>query len=409
MRILQIGATYVGAQEKIEYIIHRYLENRGHESFILYAYGTSNDARVIKYESKCTNIMRRILWKYLDRTPHAALLSTIQLLSKIEKIHPDIVHLHILHHGYIDYILLLKYLSRKKIPVVYTMHDMWAFTGGCYHYTEEVCGGYMQNCTNCPKNTSELDCNSTKTSYYLNKKINLFNNLNKIVFVAVSDWVHQEIMKSKLSCYQQETVWNSFDADAYMNTDGVQDIKLLKEFKARDKFRIIGVAANWDIKKGINRFFELAKLLGDEFEIVLVGNVNETLKNTAPANIIFTGKIMEKCVLAKCYEESDIHISMSFEETFGLTFVEAAFSGIRSIGFNSTAIAQVVSKVKGYVIKENNVSGMASKVMELSQDRKACRLSETEKKEIFSDFSSQKMAKEYFRIYSALIGENENA
>lgn len=114
MRILQIGATYVGAQEKIEYIIHRYLENRGHESFILYAYGTSNDARVIKYESKCTNIMRRILWKYLDRTPHAALLSTIQLLSKIEKIHPDIVHLHILHHGYIDYILLLKYLSRKK-------------------------------------------------------------------------------------------------------------------------------------------------------------------------------------------------------------------------------------------------------------------------------------------------------
>lgn len=402
MRVLQIGATYVGAQEKIEFAIHTYLESIGHESYILYAYGTSNNARIIKYESKWTNIIRRALWKYIGKNPHCALLSTIQMLRKIRKIHPDIVHLHMLHHGYTDYILLLKYLAKKKIPIIYTMHDMWAFTGGCYHYTDKQCSEYMENCMNCPKDTSELDCSVTKTSYYLNVKLNLFKNLKKVAFVAVSDWVHQEIMKSKLSCYQQYTVWNALNADTYMELDEIKDTECLKEFNSNDKFKILGVAANWDTRKGIQRFFELANLLGEDYEIILAGNVSEQIKKTAPTNIIFIGQVIDKRMLAKCYEQADIHISMSLEETFGLTFVEAAYSGTRSIGFDSTAIAQVVNKVKGFVIKENDVQEVAVKVRKLNQKRELCKLSNAEMKEIFTEFSSKKMAEEYFRIYNSL-------
>lgn len=399
MKIVQIGATFVGAHEKIENAIHNYLKEQGHESYILYAYGNSKDSCIIKYENKLMNIIRRVMWKYIGKTPKAAIISTINMIKIIKKINPDVVHLHVLHHGYVDYVMLFNYLSKNKIPVVYTMHDMWAFTGGCYHYTNVNCDGFLNGCLNCPKKTIEIDCSQNKTSNYLKLKLNLFGNLEHISFVSVSEWVHGEIMKTELKKYPQYVILNSIDLSTFINiaTDDYQTE--LKMFEMKDKFYIFGVASNWDDRKGIMRFFELAKILGNDYKIILAGNADDRMRETAPSNIEFIGLINDKRLLYALYGKSDIHISMSFEETFGLTFVEAAFCGTKSIGFDSTAIGQVIDRVKGFVIPGNDIQRMAGKVRELSSNRSMCKLSDEEKTEVIRFFSSERMAKEYYRVY----------
>ena len=132
MKIVQIGGTFVSAQKKIESSIHNFVKAAGHESKILYAISESNDENIICYETRFQNLIRRFLRKYIGKNPHFSVLSTLNIIRHIEKYKPDVVNFHVMHNGYMDYVILLKYLAKKSIPVVFTAHDMWYFTGGCY-------------------------------------------------------------------------------------------------------------------------------------------------------------------------------------------------------------------------------------------------------------------------------------
>lgn len=300
MKIVHIGGTYVGAQKKIEHSIHNYCRTKGHESTILYAIGNTDDEQIICYEKKISNLIRRALRK-INKNPHSSFLGTVCVIHYLEKLRPDIVNLHILHHGYIDYILLLSYLAKRRIPVVFTAHDMWFFTGGCYYYTNIKCEGFQQGCKKCPKGTKEVDCSSRKTEKYLKKKLYLYSKLSSVSFVSVSPWVYSEMVKSEIGKYPQYMIMNAVGDTKYMPCN----------VRKSEKFTIIGVAANWDKRKGIDRFLELAVELNDICNIVLVGNILDEQKNEAPSNVSFVGPVTDMYKLYELYASSDLHVSMS--------------------------------------------------------------------------------------------------
>ena len=396
MRILQVGATFVGAQKKIEYAIHQHMLRQSHDSSILYAIGESDDRNIVCYENRLDSLVRRALRKVLGKNPRFALISTLKLIRRIKEYRPDLIHIHIIHHGYLDYGLLLKHIAKQKIPVIFTAHDMWFFTGGCYYYSEIGCDRFKTGCVDCPKSSSELDCRRGATEKYLKKKLSLFKKLSDVSFVSVSPWVHSEIKKSSLASYPLYTVMNA--------VDNVNYTPLAKT--KREKFTVIGVAANWDGRKGLNRFYELGLALKDLCDIILVGNVEESLKDGAPSNITFYGYAKSTDELYDLYASCDLHVSMSFEETFGLTFVEAALCGIRSIGFNSTAIPAVIEKTHGYVISPCSVGGVTEKIRQLIQNRESCEITEEEGLEIKEYFSPKRMALEYQRVYEEIFASH---
>ena len=396
MKILQIGATFVGAQKKIEYAIHQYCKEQGHDSRILYAIGESNDPDVVNYENKLFNFIRRGLRKFLGKKSRFAILSTLSLIKKIKAYNPDLVHIHVIHHGYLYYEMLLEFLATKKIPTVFTAHDMWFFTGGCYYYSVVGCDGFLKECKNCPKSTDELDCPKSATTRCLKKKLNLFSRFERLSFVSVSPWVCTEMKKSQLSKYPQYVVMNSVDNVAYVPF----------RTKKNEKFTIIGVAASWDERKGLKRFFELADILGDKCDIVLVGAVNSDLKSSAPENITLYGYTKNVDELYDLYSKSDLHVSLSFEETFGLTFVEAALSGIKSLGYNSTAIPGVLEKTHGFIIDNHTVAAVASKIEGLVCNRELCVVTKEEYEDIKRYFSVDRMSAEYLEVYNETLSSS---
>jgi len=392
MKVMQIGGTFVNAQRKIESSIHSFIQAAGHESVILYAIGESNDKNIIRYENHLLEIIRRFCRKYLGKNPHYSIFSTMNILRHIKKFQPDIVHFHVMHQGYLDYIVLLKYLAKKKIPVVFTAHDMWYFTGGCYYYTNVGCDGFKCGCCDCPKTFNELDCAGDQTDKYLKIKMELFRKLENIAFVSVSPWVYSEMMKSDLSAYPQYMIMNSIDDFGYS----------VQSAKKNEIFTIIGVAANWDDRKGIRRFYELGKALIGKCNIVLVGNIREELKENVPSNIHFTGSVTDLNELYRLYANSDLHVSMSLEETFGLTFVEAALSGIRSMGFDSTAIPYILDKTHGFILHSCTVDEAVAQIYQLIEKREECVISDMEQSEIRAYFSTEKMASEYLRVFETV-------
>ena len=389
MNILQIGVAYVGAQKEIEYSIHKHLLKNGHQSYILYAQGNSIEDNIIKYENCFENLLIR---KYVSKSPRCAFFSTLKVIYYIKRFKPDLVHLHVLHHGYVDYILLLRYLAKVKIPVVYTAHDMWLNTGGCYYYTKANCNAFQESCKNCPLSSELIDCATKHTEKYLKIKKELVSKLHKFSVVSVSEWVQNEIKRSFLSIYPMYCIPNAIKDEEYITAE-----------KKHDRFTIIGVAACWDDRKGLKRFIELAEKVCDYADILLIGDVPENC--IVPSNVKLYGRIDDKQALFKLYSSSDLHVSLSFEETFGLTFIEAALNGIKSIGFSSTAIPYVLNKTFGYIAESCTVTEVADIIKNLSADRSECCLSKNQIEIVKDTFSSEKMAVQYTEVYKNLLNK----
>ena len=392
MRVLQFSAVYSGAQKTLETGIHRYLQKNGQESYILYCTGDETeraDTHIYCCETSSARLFRKLMRRFFPKSPLGGAWSALQLIGHMRKIRPDVVHLHTIHHGYILYSIVLRYLARKKIPVVYTVHDMWVFTGGCYHYSDRQCRGFDTGCRHCSAAACDLDCLPHQTGRFFAQKQKLFARIPRICFVSVSDWVYEEMRKSPLQDYPQYRIRNA-----------VEEVprQAQKQNVSYGVFRILGIAAAWNERKGIHRFLELAHLLGDGYEIILVGEVSENIRSQAPDNIRFAGRIANRAELQRLYATADLHVSMSSEETFGMTFVEAAIAGTRSLGFDSTAIPGVLREVQGIVCPVR-VSAVAETIRILRSNREACAFSEEESSRIEKDFSMENMARQYCRVY----------
>lgn len=402
MKIVQISGAYAGAQKIIERAIHKECLSRGYESCVLYAIGSSDESGISCYESKLPSLCRRALRKYCGKNPRFAGWSTKQLIHRLQKYQPDLVHLHVLHHGYLDYEVLMEYLIRNKIPVVYSAHDMWAFTGGCYHYTKENCTGFQTGCQECLADPKRLDNAPKKTAYHFSLKKKLISRLSKVQFVAVSQWVADEMKKSFLSEYPISVIANGIEPLPFsLSLDSAVETK-------HDPIVLLGVAAAWDERKGIGRIFEMARILGDGYQFQLVGSASEAVMAEAPKNIRFLGYVGNRTDLLHLYAKADLHISASFEETFGMTFVEAAFAGTRSIGYAATAVKSTLAGVHGVAVDELNAEAMAREIVKVVEHGNV-KLDPVEVQSAVDRYSCSEMAKKYCDIYGSVLEKEFDA
>lgn len=340
--------------------------------------------------------MTRGLRKYIGKNTHFSILQTLRLIQYIERSKPDLIHLHVLHHGCTDYELLFQYLVRKGYPVIYTLHDMWTFTGGCYHYTTVNCHQFEEGCRNCPARANQLDVNYRSTAREFLNKRTLLAQLANLQIVAVSNWVKEEAQKSFLSKYPIHVIANGVEIpdESYSN--------VACEKTDNDKIRLISVAASWNQRKGIDIIFKLAGRLDERFEIYLIGNAPNELRDAAPKNIHFLGYCKDKMELYRHYREADLHFSASQEETYGMTFVEAALMGCRSVGYASTAIKDTLISVHGVVVEHLTVEALHKAILS-TIDHHMNSLSISEVEEIRQRVSLTKMAEDYLKLYEKIV------
>lgn len=393
MKILQINSFGNLSTGNIAVDICRLIRKSGNDGIVAFSRNTvPKDIPFIKIGNKKDLYIHTLMTRITDRTGFFSKSETRKLISKIVEYNPDIIHLHNLHGYYINIEILFEFLKKTQIPVVWTLHDCWSYTGHCCYYNMVNCDKWKYKCSKCPqKRAYPASFLLDSSTWNYNKKKNLFSDVNMTI-VTVSKWLENEVRHSFLSNYPIKTIYNGINLEVFRpRKSSFRDKYSLKQKKI-----ILGVASTWSERKGLSDFIKLAEKLDNRYRIVLVG-IPEKEKKILPENIIGLEKTVRSEELAEIYTAADIYFNASVEETFGLTTVEALACGTPVIVYNSTALPEVVKNNSGYVVPPHDLDAVKECIEKCNPEnmRDYCLASA-------SKYNKTERFKEYIKLYESL-------
>ena len=368
------------------------------------AYGRWTNASVThlhKLGNKLSIYWHVAMTRIFDRHGLASKKATLELIALLKEIKPDLIHLHNIHGYYLNYPILFQYLAQLDIPIVWTLHDCWPYTGHCVHYTTVKCNKWKTICSHCPnlKDYPQSWLKDHSTTNFQIKK-DSFTKLKNLTIVTVSQWLSNQVKESFLAKYPIVHIYNGIDTEKF-----VPEIVNHTDYVWENKFIILGVATVWNDRKGLDDFIRLSQLLNEDERIVLVGLSSQQIKRL-PHNIIGLKKTENINELIRLYSVADVFINFSPEETFGLTTIESMACGTPVIVVNSTASPEIVNEEVGFVIEPHDIHAAQKQIQEIKKKTKRA-YSEVCRTYVTRHFNETERYKEYIQLYEKLW-KNEN-
>lgn len=348
--------------------------------------------RLIHHHSTSLGVLIHAgLSRITDRSGFYSRHATRRFIKQLRQFDPDLIHLHNLHGYYLHLPTLFAYLQETDIPVVWTLHDCWPYTGHCayYHYPIEPylneedapsphaptqCNLWQKRCNHCPlKKTYPISLVMDQSTRNFTEKKDLIAGLRNLVFTTPSQWLKEQASRSFLGRYPIYALPNGIDLNTFApcaDERHMQDIALFYGLDQLNGRRLVlSVAAVWDERKGLQDLIELARELGEDYCVVPVG-LTESQINALPYYMLGlprTANVKDLCVL---YTAADVCISLSQGETMGMTLLEAMACGTQVICYHCTAMPELVIPQTGETVPTGNIAAAADAVRRLCDDPK---------------------------------------
>ena len=398
MKLLQIDTCLgTGSTGRITENIARLAQSQGWECSIVHG------ARFVKRPScmhdiqsvsKMGEYMHYVEGLLFDNHGLASRKATRRVVEYIKELKPNIIQLHCIHGYYLNYKILFEYLNTTHIPVVWTFHDCWAFTGHCAHFVTAGCEKWQTGCYDCPRIGSypKSLMDFSKRNYKLKKS--LFTANNYLHVVPVSEWLAELIRESFFGKKDIRVIHNGVDISVFKPLDHVKN----------DKIRILGVSGWWTKTKGIDDFFRLReKLDREKYEITMVGLSGDQVKSLPEGitGIEHTESVQE---LAALYASSDVFFNPTYADTFPTVNIEALACGTPVLTYRTGGSPEAVTVETGWVVEQGDLEGAANIIIgltlkdgnESNKMRMACR------ERAVAVFDKAKCFEKYIELYKEL-------
>ncbi|MFV5694923.1 glycosyltransferase [Flavobacterium sp. LB3P122] len=380
----------------------------GWASYITYARNNNpSKSKVIKIGNKFDLYRHGIETRIFDSHCFSSKSATKDLINTIKEIKPDIIHLHHLHGYFINIEILFDYLKEYKIPVVWTFHDCWSFTGHCAHFDFIGCEKWKTECHHCEQKTeypASLLADRSQQNYLDKKRI--FNSINNLTIVPVSNWLSGKVKDSFLKNYPYKVIQNGIDLNTFYPKKSRTIIDEL--YNLKDKFIILGVASTWDKRKGLEEFPKLNELIDSKlYAIVLVGLSKNQIQKL-PKSIIGIERTENVDQLADLYSAADVFLNPTFEDTFPTTNLESLACGTPVVTYKTGGSVESVNENTGVIVDKGDVRGLINAIKSIKNKgkyfyEKNCRES------AIKNFNRKIKFNDYFELYKNILkNKDEN-
>lgn len=399
MKILQINVTVNwGSTGRIAEEIGQTAIIKGLDSYIAYGrYCNKSKSKVLKIGTDKDIYIHYLQTRLFDRQGLSSQKSTHQLIDEIMRIKPDIVHLHNIHGYYLNYPILFNFLSRTNIPIVWTLHDCWSFTGHCSHYSFAGCKRWRTLCHDCPQkgeypNSWFMD----RSEQNFRDKLRSFTSVKNLTLVPVSEWLAGEVRQSFLKKYPIKVIHNGIDTEIFSPKQVNKS-----ELGIDGKFIILGVASIWSTRKGLADFIQLRKILADDFLIVLIGVDLKQIKSL-PEGIIGIKRTNSIQDLARYYSVADVFLNPTWEDNFPTTNLEALACGTPVITYCTGGSAEAIDESTGFIVEQGDLEDVANKIDIIKRFGKDKYMLKCCKRAI-DLFDKRNRYDEYIQLYEKLV------
>ena len=364
LRVLQISTVYgKGSVGRIMADLYTCTEAAGVEAYV--ATGRSRipegvrGYRIGNLADMAVHVAGNILW---DKGGFCSAVQTGKFLQWVDRIHPDVIHLHNIHGFYLQIEMLFDYIKRHDIPVVWTLHDCWPMTGHCAYFDYVKCNKWENGCNHCPQHLQSYPYSVTDNSSnnYQRKKA-AFTGVKNLTIAVPSAWLAGIVKKSFLKEYNIRVIPNGIDLARFRVIDGIKE-------KAEDRKIILGVANVWDRRKGLEYFLQLSELLDDTYVIYLVGVSKKQKRmlqqkyNSRVIPVMHTDSAEE---LVELYNRALVFVNPTLEDNFPTTNLEALACGTPVITFRTGGSPEALCGAEvicGYVTEKGAVPDIAERV-----------------------------------------------
>lgn len=399
MRICYLNAWGNGSTGRSVEQLAKKCKSSGDEYISFYGRGNSYLDDAICYTTKASLYCDVVFSRLFDNQGLNSKIQTGKILKKIDEFGPDIIHIHNLHGYWINYDRLFEYINRKKIKVVWTLHDSWPMTGHCACYSYLNCDRFNNGCGDCPGKREYPVALVDRSCKNVKRKIEVFSSVEQMTFVTPSEWMKRNVEGSALSKYPVKVIHNQIDNDVFR----YQEDKTIKERLGipKDKKIVLYVAANTaDPWKGFSIFKETVEMLPDDYHVVIVGQCD--LMNTGKLTNL--GRINDASELAKVYSMADVLANPSLDDNYPTVNLEALACGLPIAAFETGGIPEQIDETCGILSKEKTKDDLVKSIIILSgQERDTLRIKCLDKYDNLS--GSINNLQEYYLLYKSILLE----
>ena len=378
---------------------------QGWDTYIAYSKGrdgiSPNESKLVPVGNKWSVITHGLITRCFDRHGLGSEGATRKFIEEIKRIKPDIIHIHNIHGYFLNYSLFFSFLKEAKIPVIWTVHDCWLYTGHCYHYSYKNCFRWKTGCGNCPQKLEfprSWWLDRSAQNYQDKKKA--FTSIPKEYFtlIPVSEWMKGEMEQSFFKGFDIRVIHNGINLEVF-NIYPADEIKI--KYNLQGKKIILGVASIWMEEKGWNDFMELSKLLKEEEVIVLVG-VTEKQQKMLPRGVVGIRRTDNVRQLTELYAAAEAFVNPTWQDNYPTVNLEAIACGTPVVTYRTGGSIEAVTPDTGEIVEQGDVKGLMDAVRRIEENGKnyyqqRCRT-----------FAEQNFRKEdryadYLKLYDELL------
>jgi len=328
----------------------------------------------------------------------------------------DIIHLHWINFGFLSLKSLEKLFALNK-SIVWTLHDMWAFTGGCHHSGD--CENYQDSCGNCfqyLKNPSPTDLSNKvwqRKNAILNHSLRL-RSKHDITIIGCSQWLSNRAKKSSLfKDFLVKSIPNPLDTNLFSPQKKAE--ARIKLGLPIDKKLILFVAAKVSvIWKGFSYFQEALEILKtqhihhQEIELVILGESDVEIIQKLPFKVHSLGRISDVNQIVSVYSSADVFVTSSIQENLPNTIMEAMACGTPAVGFEVGGIPEMIESYKngmpptGFLAKYKSAESLAEGIKWVLFEANHDELSKNARQKVLDNYSEKVVVEKYLEVYRGI-------
>jgi glycosyltransferase involved in cell wall biosynthesis len=404
MNVLHINQSDISGGAAIAgYRLHQGLLAQGIDSRLLVGRVETNSDRIAavpsKYrtEKQLLRVTSRLGFNYLN------LVSSFDIPKHSFYKNADILNFHNLHTGYFNY-LAIPALTENK-PAVFTLHDMWSFTGHCaYSYD---CDRWKTGCGKCPYPDTYPTIARDNTHLEWKLKNWLYSRSN-LTIVTPSHWLTEQAQQSMLNRFRVHHIPYGIDTEAYQPLDP-QQCRSVLGIPTSKKVLMFGAESLKDSRKGGDLLLlalqNLPASLKTETVLLTIGNAGEAISEAVGIATLNLGYVSSDRLKSIAYSAADLFIFPTRADNLPLVLQESMACGTPMVSFKIGGVPDLVRpNVTGYLATPEDADDFSNGIVQLLEDEKQrdemrqnCRAIALE------EYPLELQAKRYLEFYHQIL------